>query len=251
MVPLNPKSLIYTSAFVTVDYMATVPSTAETDQVVEFEDYIDQQIDKTSFHVRTVDLVTGLILLSLVVLGSLLAIVIVDHWILGLSFGARLTSLIVILASSLFILVKRVIPPLFRSINPEYAAQTVERSFPSLTNALVNFLFFRDRPQQIRESVYDGLRHQAATGLAAVQIDAAVDCDQREVDRQAGWKGRDVVVTRREGQAFDHERAGASELAGHATTVGIEHADAALVVPPLQHGRGRDCETLQFGALEA
>lgn len=156
--------------------MATASSsTTDPRQTVEYEDFIDEQIDRTRFHVKTVDLVVGLIQLALVWLGSLLVIVIIDHWVIDLSFAARLSALVLILASSLFVFVARVLPPLFRSINPDYAAQTVERSFPSLKGGLIDFLFFRDRPNEIRENVYLGLRRQAATELAEQPIDSAVD----------------------------------------------------------------------------
>lgn len=152
--------------------MATV---TDTEEVIEYDDYIDQQIAKTSFHVKTVDLVVGLILLGLVVLSALFIFVLIDHWIVGLSFGARIAALVTVIGASLLVLATQVLPPLIRSINPEYSAQAVEKSFPSLKNGLVNFLFFRDRKEQIRESVYDGMRAQAATGLAEVPIDSAVD----------------------------------------------------------------------------
>lgn len=152
--------------------MATVTAENET---VEYDDYIDQQIDRTSFHVKTVDLVSGLIIFGLVVLGSLLAIVVVDHWIIGLNFWGRLGCLLGLIAAGTIVLATKVFPSLIRSINPEYAAHTVEQSYPSLKNGLLNFLFFRDRPDQVRENVLEGMRTQAATELAEVPIDSAVD----------------------------------------------------------------------------
>lgn len=151
--------------------MATVTS----DDQVAYDDYIDQQIVRTSFHVKTVELVLGLIVLSLVVLGTSLLLVLVDHWVVGLSVTARITSLLLILGSAGGVLATRVARPLFRSVNPEYSALAVERSFPKLTNALSSFLFFRDRREMVRDSIYVGLRHQVATELTEVPIDSAVD----------------------------------------------------------------------------
>ena len=156
--------------------MAT--ATTDADPVIEYEDYIDQQISRTSFHVKTVDLFTGLIVLALTLFSSLLVIVLIDHWVVGLSFWARLAALVLVTGATLYIAWTRVARPMARSINPDYSALTVERSFPSMKNGLINFLFFRDRRDEVRPSVYDGMRAQAATELAAVPIDSAVDRSQ-------------------------------------------------------------------------
>ena len=75
--------------------MANAPTTTQASgKVVEYEMYIDQQIAKTSSHVRVVDVATGLLELGLIVLSSLLALVIIDHWIVGLAFWARLLALV-------------------------------------------------------------------------------------------------------------------------------------------------------------
>lgn len=155
--------------------MATV---TESDDTVEYEDFIDDQIARTSFHVKTVDLVSGLILLGLVVAGMLFALVLVDHWIVGLGTVARIAGFSAVLFSALAVLLMRVIPPFIRSVNPEYSAQSVEHAFPSLNNSVINYLFFRDRPEQVRESVFQGMERQAADGLSEVPIDLAVDRSQ-------------------------------------------------------------------------
>ena len=158
--------------------MATVPSPPPPEtrgQVVEYETYIDQQIAKTSLYVKSVDLVRGLLLVALTIAAGLLALVLIDHWIVGLNTAARWIALIGLAIAATFVFVTQVLPPLIHSINPEYAAQTVERSFPNLKNGLINYLFFRDRPGEIRDSVFQGVRKQAAVGLADVPVDSAVD----------------------------------------------------------------------------
>ncbi len=148
------------------------------EEVVDYEDYIDDQISRTSFHVKTVDLVSGFILLALAVVVPLFAVVIIDHWLVGLGFAGRLAALVGVVLAALFVLAARIVPPLFRSVNPEYSAQAVEQAFPSFKNGLVNFLFFRDRQDEVRESVYQGMQLQAANELAEVPIDSAVDRTQ-------------------------------------------------------------------------
>ncbi len=153
--------------------MAT--ATEESEPVVKYDDFIDDRLDRTSFHLKTLDCVTGFIWLGLFVFGSLFALVLIDHWIVGLSFWARAISLIAIFGVATYLAVKQVIMPLVRSINPEYAALTVEQSHPEFKNGLINFLFFRNRTDQLREGVYHGIREQAASELGTVPIDSAVD----------------------------------------------------------------------------
>ena len=77
-------------------------SPPESGKVVEYETYIDQQITKTRTHVKIVDLAIGLIVLGLTVSGSLMALVIIDHWILDLGFWARVVSLAAIVSAGVF-----------------------------------------------------------------------------------------------------------------------------------------------------
>lgn len=158
--------------------MSTVSDMPEevTEPLVEqLDDFIDQRLERTSFHLKTLDLVTGLIWLGLVLFGSLLVVVIIDHWIVGLGVGARIVALIAVTAATLFLGISRVLMPLVKSINPEYAALTVEHAHPELKNGLISFLFFRDRPDLLRKGVYQGVQQQAATDLTAVPIDSAID----------------------------------------------------------------------------
>ena len=141
----------------------------------QYDDFIDQRLQRTSFHLKTLDLVAGLILLGLFVLGSLLAIVLVDHWLWPLSVPARFMAMFVLPGMGLFIAIKYLLLPLSRSINPEFAALTVEQAHPELKNGLINFLFFRDRPSLLRNGVFQGMQEQAAADLVNIPIDSALD----------------------------------------------------------------------------
>ena len=72
-------------------------------------------------------------------------------------------------------LARAVLPLLLRRINPLYAAYTIERSRPALKNGLLNFLFFRADPGGMSQAVYQAIEEQAATNLAKVHVEAAVD----------------------------------------------------------------------------
>ncbi len=146
-------------------------------QVVEFDEFIETQLRKTRSHVRSVDLAGSLLTLAAGTLAYFFLAAIVDHWVIagGLGLWGRLLLLVAYVAAVLAYLATHVLPLLLKRINPVYAAHTIERSRPTLKNALVNFLFFRDNPAGVSEVVYHAIEEQAATNLAKVEVDVAVD----------------------------------------------------------------------------
>src|SRR5690606_13834204 len=126
-------------------------------------------------HVWLVELgVASLTLLS-GVLAYLLAMALVDHWLWPLSTFARWVALAVLLVAAGAYSWRYLVPLLVRSINPLYAARTIERSDASLKNSLINFLFFRDRPDAVPAAVLDALKRTAADDLSKVAVEASVD----------------------------------------------------------------------------
>ena len=141
----------------------------------QYDDFIDQRLQRTSFHLKSLDLIVGGMILGLFLLGSLLLLVLVDHWVYGLSVFWRYVALLLIPSVSCFLGIRFLLLPLTRRINPEFAAHTVERAHPELKNGLISFLFFRERRNLLRTGVYQGLKHQAATDLTHIPIDSALD----------------------------------------------------------------------------
>ncbi len=146
-------------------------------RLVEYEAYIESQLRKTRSHVWSVELAGALMLLAAGTLGYFFVAGLVDHWVVpgGLGFWGRLTALFVFLALVAVFLARQVLPLLLLRINPLYAAYTIERSRPALKNGLLNFLFFRANPGGMSEAVYQAIEEQAATNLAKVNVEAAVD----------------------------------------------------------------------------
>jgi hypothetical protein len=156
---------------------AAVADRAASGQVVEFDDFIDAQLRKTRSHVRSVDIATSLMVLAAGTLAYILLAAVFDHWIVagGLGFWGRTLFLAVYLLAAAAYLGMSVVPLLVRTINPLYAAETIERSRPTLKNALVNFLFFRGHRERLSPVIYQAVEEQAARNLAGSQADGAVD----------------------------------------------------------------------------
>ncbi len=154
----------------------TIHAAAPNGKLIEYEAFIESQLTKTRSHVWSVELVGDLMVLAAGTLGYFFLAGIVDHWVIpgGLGFWGRLLFLLGYVAVALY-LARQALPLLVRRINPLYAAHTIERSRPSLKNALVNFLIFRENPGRLTSAVYQAIEEQAATKLAKVEVETAVD----------------------------------------------------------------------------
>ncbi|HAN97513.1 MAG TPA: hypothetical protein DCQ98_08835, partial [Planctomycetaceae bacterium] len=139
------------------------------------EGFIDRQLSRAAAQVRLFDLVGGLLVWSTSVLAILLALAVVDAWILPLGPTARWLALIGLVGGSFAYLVLRVGPPLVRRINPMFAAKMVEESRPELKNGLMNLLTLRQSPDLVRKRVLGELATRTAGELSSIPVDSAID----------------------------------------------------------------------------
>ncbi len=146
-------------------------------QVVQYEEYIDKQIQTTRHMVKAVDVTTALLVMAIGALGILLAAAVVEHWLVpgGFNVGVRLLLFVVLVGGLSFYATRRLWPLCVGSINPAYAAQAIEHDNPSLKNSLLNLLLFRQHREIITDAVYETLEEQAAQRLTRVPVESAVD----------------------------------------------------------------------------
>jgi hypothetical protein len=111
------------------------------------------------------------------VIAFLLAVAVVEHWIVpgGFPVGVRTILFLLLVGGVAYFAYRRLWPLCRRAINPIYAAHTIEQSSPTLKNSLINFLLFRQNRAQISDAVYQTLEEQAAQRLTRVPIESAVD----------------------------------------------------------------------------
>ena len=93
---------------------------------------IDRQLTKTRRRVKLVDLGVAVMGLAGVVIGYVLVLVLLDHWVVELTTPARFLALAILVLGIGYYGVRLVVPLLLRRINPGYAAQCdrAEQSFP-------------------------------------------------------------------------------------------------------------------------
>jgi collagen type III alpha len=138
---------------------------------------IEDRIHKTRRQVKGVDIIAGLLTLTVGALSYLFVTSLVDHWLVtgGLGFWWRfLLWAILVIAAGLYF-VKALWPALVLKINPVYAARTIEQCKPTLKNSLINFLLLRSREDDLAPVIYQALEQRAASDLKEVHIETAVD----------------------------------------------------------------------------
>ena len=144
---------------------------------VEYDQFIDQQIRKTRGQVKGVEIAAALMMLATGSLVFFLAMALADHWLFphGMGFWERFIALTFYLTAAGYYSYRRLLPLVLMSINPVYAAEAIERSKPSLKNGLINFLLLRNQREKVPSAVYEAVEQQAATSLARVPMEGAVD----------------------------------------------------------------------------
>jgi hypothetical protein len=146
-------------------------------KLVQYDQYIDTQIQNTRRAVKAVDWATSLLELAIGVLLFLLVVAVVDHWIIpgGFPDVMRVVLFVVMVGSVCYFAYRRLWPLCRRAINPVYAAQTIEQASPTLKNSLINLLLFRQHRTDIPDAVFQTLEEQAAQRLTRVSVETAVD----------------------------------------------------------------------------
>jgi hypothetical protein len=162
-----------------IDQLSTedVQRSSREARLVGYDEYIDAQIKHTRRMVKAVDLATTLAVLATGTLAYLLIAAAAEQWLVpgGFDMLQRVLLLTVLVLLAGQYAWRRLWPLVVRTINPVYAAQTIEQSAPSLKNSLLNLLLFRQQRTEITDAVYETLEEQAALRLTRVPVEAAVD----------------------------------------------------------------------------
>jgi len=137
-----------------------------------YDAYIISQLGKVQRRIRLHDLLmASVVLLSLVVLYALVTIPLDRR--LNLSASWRWLALFALVLAAGTYVIAYLVVPLFRQLNPYFAARKLEQLIPDAKNSLVNWLDLKDRPLPgaIRENVIV----RAARDVGKAPVDRAVD----------------------------------------------------------------------------
>jgi hypothetical protein len=144
-------------------------------KMVSYEDFVDRQVERVQSQLRWGDLASVLAQIVSFALAWLVITILVDHWGTDLGTTGRFLALAGFIAGVTGLIWIRLVPRISQTINPAYAAWTVETSHPGLKHRLLNFVLLRQSPNAVREPVLRELQEDAARELSQTDVDESVD----------------------------------------------------------------------------
>ncbi|UUO08385.1 hypothetical protein M4951_08725 [Blastopirellula sp. J2-11] len=136
---------------------------------------IQKKLRKTRWQLKIAELAAACMLFAAGAIAFLLLLAVVDHWVLNLSFPLRLAALAFFLGSAGYFAWSMILPLLWRTISPVYAARMIEQGQPALKNGLINFLLLKQEATPIHRAVLDTVQQRAASDLKEYATETTVD----------------------------------------------------------------------------
>ncbi|MCA9070362.1 MAG: hypothetical protein KDA84_15625, partial [Planctomycetaceae bacterium] len=157
--------------------MASTLQSGNAQQYVDFDEYIDYQLQKTRGNIKSTDVLTAFAFVAVFVLAYLLAFVICDHWLVpeGFSQTTRMLLLAFVGLVSAGWLGWRVVWPYMQQVNQLFAAKLIEKSQPELRSTLLNLIDARAAGKEVSPEILAAMEKRAAISMSHTNVDEAVD----------------------------------------------------------------------------
>ena len=144
---------------------------------VNFDEYVDFQVNKTRSGIRLADLWQAVLTVFVILGGYLLLFVVADHWLIegGFSFAPRLVML---LAVGTFLggwIVSKIILPYWKRVTALYAARELEQSQPGLKSSLLTLVDLKRAQRNVSPQILSAMEKRAALQLSEINVEEAVD----------------------------------------------------------------------------
>ena len=157
--------------------MSTATAPDKTERYVDFDEYVEFQLEKTRKSIRSNDLLTATAVAAALVLAGLLSFVVLDHWVIpdGFSLAARWCWFLGFTGLVTGWLVWKVGVPALWTVNRLFAAKELEQADPLLKGNLLNWVDLRGAGRTVNASVMQTMEKQAATELSKMDVGQAVN----------------------------------------------------------------------------
>ena len=157
--------------------MSTTIESSDSEQYLDYDDYVDFQLDKTRAHIRTTDILTAIVGVGTLTLGYLLAFVIFDQWVVpgGFGYATRVSMWSVVAVITTGWLIWKVAIPQMKQVNRLFAARAIERSEPGLKSTLLNLIDLERSGHSAAEPIRNTMERRAAVTLSGINVEQAVD----------------------------------------------------------------------------
>jgi len=146
-------------------------------QYVEFDEYIDFQLQKTRQSMKVTDIATAVCGISVAVLAYLLVFAVCDHWLIPGGFGYfwRVSLLAGLVVGTCLWVGVRVVLPSMKRINQLYAARAIEGVSPEMQSNLINWVDLRHAGREVSPLILRSIEKRAAVSLSHADVEEAVD----------------------------------------------------------------------------
>lgn len=157
--------------------MATTLNSQPEQKYVDFDEYVNFQLQKTRSTIKTTDVLTATAGIANLLLGYLLVFVVFDHWVIPGGFGdvARIVALSTLLLASVVWTTWKILWPWRRRVSGLYAARAIEIAEPNLESNLLNLVDLQREGKQIAPEVREAIEKRAALSISKMDLDQAVD----------------------------------------------------------------------------
>jgi len=144
---------------------------------VEFDEFIDYQLNKTSKSIQSTDILVGLVGAGLGLTLYLFLFILADHWLVpgGLGPWARLIYWSLGLGALGYWVVTRILKPFNGRVNVLFAARQIERTQPGLKSSLLTLTDLKQAGRPTTGHIRGSLEKRAAVGLSKADVEEAVD----------------------------------------------------------------------------
>ena len=157
--------------------MSTGTKTKPGRKFVEFDQFIEYQVQKTQKTIKTTDLLTAGVGVMAMFLGYLLVFVVFDHWFVSGGFG--IVSRWVMLGTLLLLTAGwvswKILIPYLKNVNNLWAARSIENANQELKSSLLNLVDLRRNGHEVPEEIEHAIERRAAKSLSQMNVDEAID----------------------------------------------------------------------------
>ncbi len=157
--------------------IATQTPPPESSRYVDYDEFIDFQVQKTRRGIKSNDLLTALIGAAVAVLAYLLVFAVFDHWVIEGGFGrsTRIVLLSLLLTGLSGWFVWKLAIPYFKRITALYAANQIEETEPEFHSTLLTLVDLKQAGRPVSPEIRAALEKRAGLGLTHMDVEHAVD----------------------------------------------------------------------------
>ncbi|MBX3438262.1 MAG: hypothetical protein KF861_12280, partial [Planctomycetaceae bacterium] len=156
---------------------ATQSPTPDSPRYLDYDEFIDFQVQKTRAGIKTNDLLTSLIGAAAVLLAYVLVFAVFDHWVIegGFSRGLRIGLLGLLLVGLGAWFTWKLAIPYFRRISALYAAREIELAEPAFRSTLLTLVDLKKAGRTVAPEIRAVLERRVGLGLTHMNVEQAVD----------------------------------------------------------------------------